>query len=334
MKKAVLVKPINNNRKQYYYCMLLLYGMGMNGMDNNSLINEIKRLKRERNAVIVAHNYQNDEVQDIADAVGDSFYLSRFCAQNKSGTIVFCGVRFMAESAKILSPYKTVLLPENQAGCPMADSIIPEDVRRLKLEHPGAAVVCYINTSAEVKAECDICCTSSNAVKIVRSVREKDVIFIPDKNLGQYVAGKVPEKNLILFDGCCVTHSRFGVKEIEVAKGLYPEALTAVHPECPPEVVEKSDFVGSTSEIIHFCKTNPCNEFIIGTEMGILHKLKQDSPGKKFYLLTPRLVCSNMKMTTLNSVHRSLNELKNVIEVDAEVSAKAVTCLQRMLDAK
>lgn len=295
------------------------------------LAGEIQRLKALRNAVIVAHNYQHDEVQDIADAVGDSFFLSKFCAKSNAETIVFCGVRFMAESAKILSPQKTVLLPEAQAGCPMADSITAEDVRKLRAEHPDAAVVCYINSSVEVKAECDICCTSSNAVRIVKSLLQKEIIFVPDKNLGSYVAKHVPDKKLILFNGCCITHTRFGLPELTAARNKYPDAAVAVHPECPPEIVENADFVGSTSEIIDYCKSSEKERFVIGTEMGVLHKLKADSPSKQFYVLTPRLVCSNMKLTTLNSVYRALNENRNQIHVEESIREKAALCLERML---
>lgn len=299
--------------------------------NNTGLINEIKRLKRERNAIIVAHNYQNDEVQDIADEVGDSFYLSRVCAKSDADVIVFCGVRFMAESAKILSPQKNVLLPEKSAGCPMADSITAKDVLRLKAEHPGAPVVCYINTSAQVKAECDICCTSSNAVRIVRDMPEKEIIFVPDKNLGSYVAKHVPEKKLILFDGCCVTHNRFGAGEVEAARRAFPGAPVAVHPECSQQVCDIADLVGSTSEIIDFCKKSDKTRFLIGTEMGVFHKLKNDNPEKEFYLLTPRLICSNMKLTTLKSVYGALKENKNIIEVDENVRLRASGCLERML---
>ena len=291
----------------------------------------IAQLKKERRAVIVAHNYQHDEVQDIADAVGDSFYLSRVCAQSDADVIVFCGVRFMAESAKILSPRKTVLLPEAQAGCPMADMVTPGDVLALRKAHPAAAVVCYINTSAEVKAECDICCTSSNAVRIVRSLPEKDVIFLPDKNLGSYVARQVPEKNVILFNGYCVTHNRFGLDELRTAREKFPDAPVAVHPECTAEVAARADFVGSTSGIIDYCRNTDAKRFIIGTEMGILHKLRSDNPGKEFFLLTPRLVCSNMKLTTLPSVLRALEENRTVIEVDEAVRRRAAGSLERML---
>lgn len=302
--------------------------------DRSSLFEEIRRLKRERGAIIVAHNYQNDEVQDIADEVGDSFYLSRICAESDARVIVFCGVRFMAESAKVLSPQKTVLLPEKSAGCPMADSITPEDVRRLRAEHPGAPVVCYINTSVAVKAECDICCTSSNAVRIVEGLEADEVIFVPDKNLGDYVAGKIKDKRLVLFDGCCATHNRFGAKEVAAARAACPDAPLAVHPECPREVREAADFIGSTSEIIDFCKKSDKKRFLIGTEMGVLHKLKTDSPDKEFYLISPRLVCSNMKLTSLESVARVLRENVNAVEVPEDERLRAAGCLERMLAAK
>lgn len=297
------------------------------------LSEKIKRLKARRGAVIVAHNYQVDDVQDIADYVGDSFYLSRICASSPAKTIVFCGVRFMAESAKILSPEKTVLLPEAQAGCPMADSITPEDVRRLRAEHPGAAVVCYINSSVEVKAECDICCTSSNAVRIVRGLKEREVIFVPDQNLGSFVARQVPEKQFHLFNGCCITHHRVTADEVRAARTAYPGAPVAVHPECTPDVVALADFAGSTSEIIDYCSKTDAPAFIIGTEMGVLHKLRRDNPGRQFYLLTPRLICSNMKLTSLQSVYRSLDEMRTQIELDESIRLRAKTCLERMLQA-
>ncbi|MDR3551843.1 MAG: quinolinate synthase NadA [Clostridia bacterium] len=300
-------------------------------MNDSTIAEQIQGLKKARNAVIVAHNYQNDEVQEIADAVGDSFYLSKLCATNPAQCIVFCGVGFMAESAKILSPQKTVLLPERQAGCPMADSVTVEDVRALKAQHPGAAVMCYINTSAEVKAECDVCCTSSNAVKIARALPQRDIIFVPDRNLGHFVAMQLPEKNFFVHDGCCVTHTRIGLRELEAARKKYPGAPVAVHPECPPELVDVADFTGSTSEIIDFCRRSPAQCILIGTEMGILHTLRKDNPQKEFILLSPRLVCSNMKMTTLESVRRSLDEGRYVVEVEESIRLRAKTCLERML---
>jgi len=301
-------------------------------MEKEELVNRIKELKEKRRAVIVAHNYQVDDVQEIADMVGDSFALSKYCASSKADTIVFCGVHFMAESAKILSPDKTVLLPVLDAGCPMADMVTAEALREVKKRHPGAAVVCYINSSAEVKAESDICCTSSNAVNVVRSVKEKDIIFVPDKNLGSYIAKKVPEKNIILWEGFCITHHRIKADEAKKIKELYPDALLLVHPECRPEVVALADFVGSTKKIIEFASQSNSSRFIIGTEMGVLYKLKKDNPQKTFYLMSQGLVCANMKKTRLEDVYNALNEMKYSIELDEDIRIRAKKSLDRMLE--
>jgi quinolinate synthase len=300
-------------------------------MNKEELIRNILALKKQRNAVIVAHNYQVDEVQEIADVVGDSFALSKYCALSPQDVIVFCGVHFMAESAKILSPHKTVLLPEIHAGCPMADMVNIKNLRELKLNHPGAAVVCYINTSAEVKAQCDICCTSSNAVKVIQSLTEKEIIFVPDKNLGDYISKKVPEKRMILWNGYCVTHHRVTVEEVRKVKEAQPDALILVHPECRPEVVELADFVGSTKQIIDFGTASKEKKFIIGTEMGVLFRLKKDNPEKTFYLLSQGLICPNMKKTRLESVYHALKEIKYVIELETEILVKARGALDRML---
>jgi len=301
-------------------------------MEKEELVKRIKELKEKRRAVIVAHNYQVDDVQEIADMVGDSFALSKYCASSKADTIVFCGVHFMAESAKILSPDKTVLLPVLDAGCPMADMVTAEALREVKKRHPGAAVVCYINSSAEVKAESDICCTSSNAVNVVRSVKEKDIIFVPDKNLGSYIAKKVPEKNIILWEGFCITHHRIKADEAKKIKELYPDALLLVHPECRPEVVALEDFVGSTKKIIEFASQSNSSRFIIGTEMGVLYKLKKDNPQKTFYLMSQGLVCANMKKTRLEDVYNALNEMKYSIELDEDIRIRAKKSLDRMLE--
>ncbi|MCJ7547309.1 MAG: quinolinate synthase NadA [Deltaproteobacteria bacterium] len=300
-------------------------------MDKKALTKDILALKQERNAVIVAHNYQIDEVQEIADVIGDSFALSKYCASVPQDIIVFCGVHFMAESAKILSPQKKVLLPEINAGCPMADMVTAEDLRALKRDHPNAAVVCYINTSAEVKAECDICCTSSNAVKVIQSLAEEEIIFVPDKNLGNYVAKKVPEKRMIIWDGFCVTHHRVTLEEVQKAKEAHPDAAVLVHPECRPEVVELADFVGSTRQIIDFAAVSKEKKFIIGTEMGVLYSLKRNNPEKTFYLLSPGLICPNMKKTRLESVYTALTEMRYAIELEQEIMIKAKTTLERML---
>lgn len=293
---------------------------------------EIRRLKEERNAVIVAHNYQIGDVQAVADYVGDSFYLSKKAAEVEQDVIVFCGVKFMAETAKILSPTKTVLLPEIDAGCPLAETITVEDLRRLKQEHPGVPVVCYINSSAAVKAESDICCTSANAVKVVASLPGREVIFVPDQNLGHYVASQLPEKQLILWPGACVTHARVQPEHIQKVRQVHPEAPVLVHPECAPAVVEMADFVGSTSQIISYAEKSPEKTFIIGTEMGVLCTLRNRNPHKTFYLLTPGLVCPNMKKTHLTSVYRALAENRYEIQVDEAIANRARGTLGKMLE--
>lgn len=301
-------------------------------MDSIELSKKIIELKKARNAVIVAHSYQIDEVQEIADIVGDSFALSKYCASNEADVIVFCGVHFMAESAKILSPQKTVLLPELDAGCPMADMVTAEGLREMKLKYPGAVVVCYINSSAEVKAESDVCCTSSNALNVVRAIEEKDIIFVPDQNLGSYVAGMVPEKNIILWEGFCPTHHKVKAEEVIKIKELHPDALLLVHPECKPDVVNLADYVGSTKQIIDYANQSDREKFIIGTEVGVLHKLKKDNPKKTFYLMSQGLTCPNMKKTTLKSVYDALNEMKYKIELNEEIRLKSRSCLDRMLE--
>lgn len=300
-------------------------------MDKSELKEKILELKKRRNAVIVAHNYQNDDVQEIADVVGDSFALSKYCATTDAEVVVFCGVHFMAESAKILSPEKTVLLPEIDAGCPMADMVTAEALREEKKKYPGAAVVCYINSSAEVKAECDICCTSSNALNVIRSIEQKDIIFVPDQNLGNYVAQSVPEKNIIFWKGFCITHHKIKTDEVEKMKQMHPDALLLIHPECKPKLVAMADFVGSTKQIIDFAASSEHKKFIIGTEMGVLYKLKKENPDKTFYLMSQGLVCPNMKKTSLQSVYNALNEMKYQIELDEEIRVKAERALERML---
>jgi len=300
-------------------------------MDKKALTKDILALKQERNAVIVAHNYQIDDVQAVADVIGDSFALSKYCASVPQDVIVFCGVHFMAESAKILSPQKTVLLPEINAGCPMADMVTAEDVRALKRNHPHAVVVCYINTSAAVKAESDICCTSSNAVKVIQSLAEEEIIFVPDKNLGNYIAKKVPGKRMIIWDGYCVTHHRVTLEDVQKAKKAHPDAVLLVHPECRPEVVELADFVGSTRQIIDFAAAAKEKKFIIGTEMGVLFSLKRNNPEKTFYLASQGLICPNMKKTRLESVYNALKQMRYTIELEEEIMIKARTTLERML---
>lgn len=292
---------------------------------------EIKDLKEKKNAIILAHSYQIPEVQQIADFVGDSFALSRETRDSDADMLVFCGVRFMAESAKILSPDKKVLLPVLDAGCPMADMVTPEDIRRLRAQHPGAAVVCYINSSAAVKAECDICCTSSNAVRVVRSLPQRDIVFVPDRNLGQYVAGQVPEKRIILYAGYCPVHNRTTPGQARAARAAHPEALLLVHPECPREVTQLADYVGSTAGIVEYAKRSDRREFIIGTEIGIFHALTRDNPDKVFHPLVPDFMCPDMKKTTLSDVLDALKYERFVTEVDPDTAKKAKASLDRML---
>lgn len=294
-------------------------------------IEDINKLKEQKDAVILAHYYQQPEVQDIADYVGDSFALSKLAKNLKNKTIVFCGVHFMAESAKILSPDKTVLLPAADAGCPMADMVTPDDIKQLRQKYPNAAVVCYVNSSAQTKAECDICCTSSNAIHIVKSIFQKDIVFVPDQNLGQFVAQHVPEKNIILFDGYCITHHKISVVDLQNAKRSVPDSLIVVHPECQPEIVAHSDFAGSTAEIIDFVSNSKAQKFIIGTEMGVIHEIQKRNPDKKLYLLNSGLVCPNMKKTTVKNVYECLLNDKNEITLDENIIERAKHSLDRML---
>jgi quinolinate synthase len=303
-------------------------------MSQFHLSTEIQNLKIEKDALILAHTYQNDEVQEIADFVGDSLELSRLAANTSHQIIVLCGVHFMAESAALLSPEKTVLLPAEEAGCPMADMADAETVKEWRAKHPQAAVVSYVNTSAAVKAESDICCTSSNAVNVVRSLPEEEIIFLPDRNLGSYVAAQIPEKKFHLWPGFCRTHQQVTSEEVEKVRNIHPEAKLLVHPECRPEVSRQADYVGSTKQIVEEVAKMDSSTFIIGTEMGILHGLKKRYPNKRFYLLTPRLVCPNMKKTTCLDVARSLRTLQPVITVPEPVRSRARLSLERMLALK
>lgn len=301
-------------------------------MNIMSLKEEIQKLKKEKNAIIVAHNYQIDDIQEIADFVGDSFYLSKVCAQRQEDMIVFCGVHFMAESAKILSPHKKVLLPEIDAGCPLAEMISVEDIDRLKERYPDYSIVCYINSPASVKAKSDVVCTSSNAINVVKNIQNDKIIFLPDKNLGNYVKKMIPEKDIILWEGFCVTHYKIKKEDVKMAKEAHPAALLLVHPECRQEVVELADFVGSTKQIIDYATTSDATEFIIGTEMGVLYSLKKNNPNKKFYILHPGMVCPNMKKNTLQSVKDALLYERYEINVDADIIEGAQKALKRMLE--
>lgn len=290
----------------------------------------IRDLLKERNAVLLAHNYMRDEVQEIADITGDSLGLSQEAAKTSADLIVFCGVHFMAESAAILSPGKTVLLPRLDAGCPMADMITAENLRRFKSERPGVPVVTYVNSSAEVKAESDICCTSANALKVVNSLPDKEIIFTPDRNLGHYVS-QFTDKKFHLWDGYCPTHERLKPEAVIELKKNHPDALFICHPECNPAVTALADHACSTSGMYDYCKKSPAKEFIIGTEAGILYRLKAENPGKKFILASPALICPNMKLTSLEDILASLQTMRPVVKVEESVRLRAKTALDRMI---
>jgi quinolinate synthase len=292
---------------------------------------EIRELLRDRNAVLLAHNYQRDEVQEIADITGDSLGLSQEAAKTKADVIVFCGVHFMAESAAILSPEKTVLLPRIDAGCPMADMITGPELAAYRSAHPGAVVVTYVNSSAEVKALSDICCTSGNAVNVVRSIPPgKEIFMVPDRNLAHYVR-KVSGRALTWWDGYCPTHERLTIEAAARAREAHPGALLLVHPECPPEVVETADAVLSTAGMLGYCRRSRAEEFIVGTEMGILYRLRKENPGKRFHIASRTMICPNMKLTTLEDVRDALASMSPVIRVPEDIRLRAKSALDAML---
>ncbi len=298
---------------------------------SNTIKQQIRELLKEHNAVLLAHNYMRDEVQEIADITGDSLALSIEAAKTSADVIVFCGVHFMAESAAILSPGKKVLLPRPDAGCPMADMVTPAELEALRAKHPGVPVVTYVNSSAEVKAHSDICCTSANALKVVRSLPENELIFVPDRNLGRWIAKFVPEKKFIFWEGYCPTHERMTMATVLQKKAEYPDALFICHPESAPEVSALADHVCSTSGMYDYCRTSPATKFIVGTEAGILYKLRLDSPDKEFILASPALFCPNMKLTSLEDVLVSLQTLSPVVTVPEEIRLRAKGALDRML---
>jgi len=299
--------------------------------DLQALRSRILELKTELDAVILAHNYQWGEVQDVADFVGDSLELSRRATTVQAKVIVFCGVHFMAESAAILNPDKTVLLPEPTAGCPMADMIDAPTLREWKARYPDAAVVCYVNSSAEVKAESDICCTSANAVGVVEALPHKRILFVPDQNLGHFVASQV-RKEMVLYPGYCPTHRRVKPSDVEQARRLYPEAEVLVHPECDPEVVALADAALSTSQMLRHVASSQARSFLLGTEAGILHRLTLHHPDKTFMVLSRALLCPNMKKTRLESVVRAMETRQTVITVAEDIRLKAKRALDRMLE--
>ena len=299
-------------------------------MTKSEISARIAELKARRNAVILAHNYQIDEVQDIADYTGDSLGLSQEAARIDAEVIVFCGVHFMAETAAILSPQKTVLLPDPHAGCLMADMITAEELRNWKTRYPGRKVVCYVNTTAEVKAESDICCTSSNAVAVVESLPDEEILFVPDKNLAAYVARRT-RKKIIAWDGYCYVHNRILAADVLAKKKEYPGAEVWVHPECRPEVIDLADRVISTGFMVKAARETTAGQVIIGTEAGILHRLKKENPQTAFYPVKDGAFCSNMKKINLRKVWKALEEMKFKVEVPLEIAQRARGAIERMI---
>lgn len=295
-------------------------------------IKKINKLKKEKNAVILAHCYQNVEIDEVADYVGDSLYLSQMAAKTDADIIVFAGVYFMAQTAKILSPDKKVLLPRLESGCLMADMINLEQLREFKAKYPDIPTVCYVNSTAEVKSECDICCTSSNAIKIVKSLNSDKVLFLPDTYLGKWVEAQTDGIEVITYSGYCPTHLRIKAEDIENARKEFPDAVVLTHPECHKSVTDVSDFVGSTKEIMNYAKTSPAKRFIIATEKGVYDRLKRDLPEKEFRMVKDNIICPNMKWHTLEDIYNSLYYEQHEITVEKELSDKALKCIDRMLE--
>ena len=296
------------------------------------IIDRIRQLCADRNAVMLVHNYQAGEIQDIGDYVGDSLGLSRQAARTDAEVILFCGVHFMAETAKIISPDKTVLVPDLNAGCPMANMVTARELLRMKEKHPGAVVVTYVNSSAAVKAESDVCCTSANAVEIVRSIpADTEVLFVPDRNLGRYVAGQLG-RDLILWDGYCPTHQRMLPEHVLARKNEHPHAVVVAHPECLPETLALADHVASTTGILKFCAESPAHEFIIATESGMIHRLRKENPSKEFFQISPFADCPNMKLTTLEKVLWSLEDMQFEVTVPEDIRKRAAGAIDRMLE--
>lgn len=295
------------------------------------VIKRIKALKEQDNVAIIAHFYQVPEIQDIADFVGDSLAMAKYGKASDADTLIICGVQFMGESAKILSPEKTVLMSNSNAGCPMADMVDPADLQQHKEDNPEQYIVSYVNTSADVKALTDICVTSSNALTIVQQLEAKDILFLPDKNLGHYISQQVTDKTITLWPGYCFTHDRLRTDDILEMKKAHPKAKVLVHPECDKEVVALGDFIGSTAGIINYAKSSEADSFIIATEDGVLHRLQNDNPDKSFYLASPNLVCKNMKKSSLNDLLDVLENRDTEIILDEQVRLDAYKALDRML---
>lgn len=303
----------------------------MSIINKETLKQDILKLKKEKNAVILAHYYQNIEVDEVADYVGDSLYLSQMAAQTEADMIVFCGVFFMAETAKILSPNKKVILPKIQAGCAMADMLSEKALIEFKEKYPGTPIVCYINSTAEVKSHSDICCTSSNAIKVVKSLGSDKILFVPDKGLGGYVNSKIDHVEVISFDGYCPVHMDIKPDEISSIKANYPEAMVLVHPESHKDVINLADFVGSTTGIINTAKESNKKEFIIVTEKGVVDRLQRDCPDKNFFLASPNAVCDDMKLIYLEDILEALKSEKPQIFMEEDMAKKASSCINKML---
>ncbi len=299
-------------------------------MTKKDMIAAVAALKLERRAVILAHNYQIPEVQDIADYTGDSLGLSQEAARSPGEVIVFCGVHFMAETAAILSPEKTVLLPDRHAGCPMAATISGQELRDWKAKYPGRPVVCYVNTTAEVKAESDVCCTSSNALRVVNSIPDEEILFVPDKNLAAYVARQTGKK-IIAWDGCCYVHDKILAADVLAKKRLHPGAEVWVHPECRPEVIDLADRVISTGHMVTAARETRAAEVIVGTEAGIIYRLTKENPRTAFFPVKDLAFCSNMKKINLHKVLEALQEMKYRVEVPPEISRRARGAIERMI---
>lgn len=298
----------------------------------NELIEKINKLKKEKNAVILAHCYQNVEIDEVADFVGDSLYLSRMAKDTDADIIVFAGVSFMAETAKLLSPEKKVLLPRTESGCFMADMIDVEYLRKFKSEHPGVPAVCYVNSTAAVKAECDVCCTSSNALHIVKNLNVPEVLFLPDTYLGKWVESKLDGVKVTTYNGFCPTHLLIRPEDMENARKNHPTAKILAHPECHYEVSALADFVGSTKAIMDYVKNSDEKEFVIATEKGVVDRLTRDYPERKFYLIKDTIVCKNMKWNTLDDIYYSLLNEEHEITLDASVAKNAMACINRMFE--
>lgn len=303
----------------------------MTTKDKKEIIEKIQKLKKEKNAIVLAHCYQNVEVDEVADFVGDSLYLSQQAAKTDADIIVFAGVYFMAETAKILSPDKKVLLPRLEAGCQMADMINLQQIREFKSKHPNIPVVCYVNSTAEVKSESDICCTSANAVKVVKSMNVPRVLFVPDTYLGTYVGEQLKDVEVITYPGYCPTHLRIRPEDILERKKQYPDAEVLVHPECHKEVVKLADFVGSTTGIMKRAKESSAKTFIIVTELGVVERLERDFPDKKFVLVSPKAVCANMKWIHLEDILNSLEAEQHEIDVDPDLAKRAYAPIEKMV---